>query len=395
MNKKFITSLLLCMMTFGGSQVMAQETADNTNPLPNGKTNRTTHYWYIEAASGIQTIFSSDAHLLSFDKRLTPLYSLTAGKWVSPYLGFRLQTQGYAFNGFSTPEGLYPMGNGEYGTKDPVINEVNVNPDGTYRHYLRYIGVHADVQLSMLNLIAGVDENRRWDILPAVGIGYAHAFSYRGTLNSNSLTANVSLMGKFRIIDCLDLNMEVGSTLLPDHFDSRIRGRMCEPTLSLAMGLTYRFRTRTPAVALTPTVVYVPQEVVRIERDTLVMTRNVEKVVEKSPFEEAITIASVHFKIGKVLPIEGQEPQFVNVVEFLKENPKARIRLDGYADKDTGTDEVNMQLSVSRSTAVRSILINDYGIDAKRIEAQAMGANAQPYTTNEHNRVVLIKAIVE
>ena len=54
-----------------------------------------------------------------------------------------------------------------------------------------------------------------------------------------------------------------------------------------------------------------------------------------------------------------------------------------------------MELSVSRSTAVRSILINDYGIDPSRIEAQAMGANAQPYDVNEYNRVVLIQAIVE
>lgn len=158
------------------------------------------------------------------------------------------------------------------------------------------------------------------------------------------------------------------------------------------MGLTYRFRTKhVPA----PAVVYVPNEVVRVEYDTLVMTRDVERIVEKSPIENVFTIGSVHFKIGKVSPVEGQEPQFVNVVKFLKENPKARIRLDGYADKATGTDEVNMELSVSRSTAVRSILINDYGIDPSRIEAQAMGANAQPYDVNEYNRVVLIQAIVE
>ncbi|MBR5149029.1 MAG: OmpA family protein [Bacteroidaceae bacterium] len=397
MNAKIITTVLLGLMGgFGMSTAAAQEVTAQANSqqtvVEEVKANRTTNYWYIEAASGVQTIFSSDAHLLSFGKRLTPLYSLTAGKWVGPYVGFRLQTQGYAFNGFSTTEGLYPLGDGTYGTKDPVINEVNVNPDGSYRHYLRYIGVHADVQFSMFNIFGGVNENRRWDILPAVGFGYAHAFAYRGTSNTNSLTANASLMGKFRIINCLDLNMEVGTTLMPDHFDSRIRGRMCEPTLGLSMGLTYRFRSKTSNA---PTVVYVPNEVVRVERDTLVMTRNVEKVVEKNPFDEAITIASVHFKIGKVLPIEGQEPQFANVVKFLKENPKARIRLDGYADKDTGTDEINMSLSVSRSTAVRSILINDYGIDASRIEAQALGANAQPYDVNEYNRVVLIHAIVE
>ena len=120
MNSKFITTVLLGIMGgFGMSAAAAQEVLGQTNSqqtvVEEVKANRTTNYWYIEAASGVQTIFSSDAHLLSFGKRLTPLYSLTAGKWVGPYVGFRLQTQGYAFNGFSTTEGLYPVGDGTYG----------------------------------------------------------------------------------------------------------------------------------------------------------------------------------------------------------------------------------------------------------------------------------------
>ena len=393
MKAKVITTLLLCMM---GTFCMPVIARTDVQGDCHEKDNRTINYWYVEGAAGVQTIFSSDACMLDFGKRLTPAYSLTFGKWVNPYIGFRLQTQGYALNGFSTPDGLYlgnPLSNGGiYGPKDPVMDEVNVNPDGTYRHYLRYVAAHVDIQFSLLNIIAGVNADRRWDVLPAIGLGYAHAFAYRGTVHTHSMINNFSLMGKFRIINCLDLNMEVQSALMPDHFDSRITGRMCEPTLGLTMGLTYRFRTKSTP---TPAVVYVPNEVIRVEHDTLVMTRDVERIVEKSPIGDVFTIGSVHFKIGKVLPIEGQEPQFVNVVKFLKENPKARIRLDGYADKETGTDEVNMELSVSRSTAIRSILINDYGVDAKRIEAQALGANAQPYDVNDHNRVVLIQAIVE
>lgn len=395
MKAKVITTLLLAMAGSLGMPAIAQTDVASGASVEQ-KEDRTVNYWYVEGAAGVQTIFSSDACKLDFGKRLTSAYSLTFGKWVSPYIGFRLQTQGCALNGFSTPDGLYlgaPLSNGGiYGSKDPVMDEVNVNPDGTYRHYLRYVAAHVDVQFSLLNIIAGVNADRRWDVIPAIGLGYAHAFPYRGTVHTNSVVSSFALMGKFRIINCLDLNMEVQSALMPDHFDSRITGRSCEPTLGLTMGLTYRFRTKhVPA----PAVVYVPNEVVRVEYDTLVMTRDVERIVEKSPIENVFTIGSVHFKIGKVSPVEGQEPQFVNVVKFLKENPKARIRLDGYADKATGTDEVNMELSVSRSTAVRSILINDYGIDPSRIEAQAMGANAQPYDVNEYNRVVLIQAIVE
>ena len=404
MNAKFVATIMLGAIALCTKPCMADNVGPQNETLADAVTentdNRTTNYWYVEAAAGVQTIFSSDAQLLSFGKRLTPSYTLTLGKWVSPYIGFRLQTQGYTLNGFSTPEGLYTGSSiaygGTYGATDPVINEVNVNPDGSYRHYLRYVGVHADIQLSLFNIFGGVDNERRWDIVPAIGLGYTHAFAYRGTAHTNSMMTNLAIMGKFRIINCMDLNMELQSSLMPDHFDSRIRGRMCEPTLALTMGITYRFRTNTPpAVAPAPTVVYVPREVVRIERDTLVLARDVERVVEKSPFEEAFTIASIHFKIGQTVPTEGEEPQFENVVRFLKENPKARIRLDGYADKKTGTDEKNMQLSVSRSTAVRNILISEYGVDAERIEAQGMGSNAQPYATNEHNRVVLVQAIVE
>lgn len=398
MNARLIKTVMLGLMGCFWMPCVA----DNVEPVSKAAAantdDRTTNYWYVEAGAGVQTIFSSDACMLDFGKRLTPSYSITFGKWVTPYIGFRLQTQGYAFNGFSTPDGLYlgnPLSNGGiYGPKDPVMDEVNVNADGTYRHYIRYVATHVDVQFSLLNIIAGVNTNRRWDVIPAVGLGYAHAFPYRGTVHTNSMISNFALMGKFRIINCLDLNMEVQSTLMPDHFDSRITGRMCEPTLALTMGLTYRFRTKA-APSPTPAVVYVPKEVVRVEHDTIVMTRDVERIVEKSPIENIFTIGSVHFKIGQASPIEGQETQFVNVMKFLKENPKACIRLDGYADKKTGTDKVNMKLSVSRSTTVRDILINDYGVDASRIEAQALGANAQPYDVNDHNRVVLIQAIVE
>ena len=67
------------------------------------------------------------------------------------------------------------------------MDEVNVNPDGTYRHYLRYIAAHVDIQFSLLNIIAGVNADRRWDVLPAIGLGYAHAFAYRGTAHTNSM----------------------------------------------------------------------------------------------------------------------------------------------------------------------------------------------------------------
>ena len=48
-----------------------------------------------------------------------------------------------------------------------------------------------------------------------------------------------------------------------------------------------------------------------------------------------------------------------------------------------------------RAAQVRTILINDYGVDSKQIEAQGIGANYQPYEENDWNRIVIVTVIGE
>jgi hypothetical protein len=158
--------------------------------------------WYIEAGGGAQLLFSSDASDLKFSKRITPAISLTGGKWFSPYWGVRLQIGGYSLNGNSSPFGLYladPLGNGLYGQNDPVRDHVKIRPDGSYRHYLRYVNAHVDFQLSLFNLIKGREHTSKWDIIPAVGIGYFRTFKYKGTPVTHNISNHVSVMGKYNV----------------------------------------------------------------------------------------------------------------------------------------------------------------------------------------------------
>ena len=160
---------------------------------------------------------------------LLPSYTIGVGKWITPAYALRLQVGGYALNGMSTSEGLYlrdPQTDGSvYGPHDPVIDNVTVRPDGTYRHYLRYVNAHADFMVSLSRLL--FRSQGKFDVLPAVGFGYAHAFAYRGTANTNSLTANFSVAAKYSVLKCMDVNLEIASALMPDHFDGRITGRKC------------------------------------------------------------------------------------------------------------------------------------------------------------------------
>lgn len=158
MNKKKIISLMLGCMSL----------------LPASAQNG----WFVDVGGGVQTIFSSDASKLDFGKRLTPSYTIGVGKWITPAYALRLQIGGYSLNGMSTSEGLYlrdPQTDGSvYGPHDPVIDNVTVRPDGTYRHYLRYVNAHADFMVSLSRLL--FRSQGRFDVLPAVGLGYARSF---------------------------------------------------------------------------------------------------------------------------------------------------------------------------------------------------------------------------
>lgn len=382
MNKKTIISLVLgCISVLPAS-------------AQNG--------WFVEAGGGVQIIFSSDASKLDFGKRLTPSYTIGVGKWITPAYALRLQVGGYALNGMSTSEGLYlrdPQTDGSvYGPHDPVIDNVTVRPDGTYRHYLRYVNAHVDFMVSLSRLL--FHNQSKFDVLPAVGFGYAHAFAYRGTANTNSLTANFSVAAKYSVLKCMDVNLEIGSALMPDHFDGRITGKKYEPTLGATLGLTYRFNASKPYVRKERSKKHRREAVV----DTVYM---VERVVERPVFkdrivekpvakkQEAFRLASISFAYASAKPAKKQEIVFENIVEYLKQHSSARIRLDGYADKATGKARTNLMLSIRRTDSVRNILIERYGIAPSRIDAQGIGCNAQPYEKNEHNRVVIVTALPE
>ena len=80
------------------------------------------------------------------------------GKWFNPFWGIHFAAEGYSFNGFR-PGGAY----------DPFspLNRVDVGYDGSFRYYLRYMGLNADIRFSLLNLIAGRErKGAPYDLVP-------------------------------------------------------------------------------------------------------------------------------------------------------------------------------------------------------------------------------------
>ena len=76
----------------------------------------------------------------------------------------------------------------------------------------------------------------------------------------------------------------------------------------------------------------------------------------------------------------------------MKENPKAKATIKGYADAGTGNARINARYAQERAEGVKKLLVEKYGIDASRLEVSSFGDTVQPFSENDSNRVVIAVA---
>ncbi|MCM1355442.1 MAG: OmpA family protein [Staphylococcus sp.] len=84
------------------------------------------------------------------------------------------------------------------------------------------------------------------------------------------------------------------------------------------------------------------------------------------------SVRYVFFKIGSSKITPDQQPNVEMIAAYLKNHPKAKVQIRGYASAD-GPLEVNERLANARAEAVKNALISKYKIPASRIDAQGEG----------------------
>lgn len=100
-------------------------------------------------------------------------------------------------------------------------------------------------------------------------------------------------------------------------------------------------------------------------------------------------MATVRFTINSSRISNEEMVNVYNIAEWMKANPEANVTISGYADADTGSSNYNMALSKRRAEAVRTALVDKYGINPDRLSIQAEGSDVQPYDVNNWNRIVI------
>ncbi len=350
-------------------------------PLPGYKTtfqaNPFWHNWFVSFNAGVNSLRAEHSGDADFMNTLTFMPVLSVGKWFNPWWGVRAQGGGGAYHGFG--------------------------PNADVMLHYHYMYVHADAMVGLINFFAPYKENRKFDIVPFVGIG--------GMTNSKdqSFTINAGIQFRYALSSRFDINIEASGMLLDDDLVQR-SGFPNDGIIGLTGGITYRFKNRefkkAPSsdelAALLAANLLLAQEVAalknRIPEEVIV----VEEVDEIPANKEATPSSStpyrsvsttIPFKFNSSVLENTYDPIIYNIATFMKDNPDAKVRIVGYADK-FGPINVNMKISEQRANVVAKALASDYGISSDRIQVEYVGKEKPFYKeNNKWNRCAIVDVI--
>ena len=316
-------------------------------------------------------------------------------KWVSPVVGLRAQLQGGRLSNYDLELG---------------------------RERWPYLFAHGDVLINFSNLVGGYREDRAYYLIPFAGAGSiwanftdkSQAKTGRGTLQDFALTAG--LLHKFRLSPAVDFHIEMKSwltntSILPIELKERSTWG-----LSATAGFAYRFgrrgwdRVEDIAYTAEDLAVYrqaadksaealkaAEEENARLkralqeERDRAARAEAAAADAAAQPRvaeKEASTL--ILFSIGSTTLTKQEQLRLEQVAEMIKRGPQEnRYKLEGYADKQTGTKALNERLAAERAREVYDFLVKQ-GVNPDVLSYAGMGEE-NPFPRQETNRSVRIR----
>ena len=374
---KFNSIILSGILAMGCVTASAQE-ADKTVNVFNP-------HWYVQAQVGGQYTLGE----IGFSDLISPNAQVGLGYNFNKVVGARL-----SFNAWQSKGGQKVM------TK-------------TYKWKWNYVAPMVDATFNLTNLFCEYNPERVVSVGVFGGIGANIAWS-----NEEAATAQAGIMsnykdnkekpleylwkkpdGKgskaffaarlganvdFRVSDRVSLGLEVSANTLSDHYNSKKAGNPdwyfnALVGAKIALGKTHTTKT-IPA----------PKPVEKI----------IERVIEKqvvpapAPVETKKEVAAeefrrdIFFTIGNSVIAKSQASKITEIVNYMKENPDAKITLTGYADKGTGSDAINDKVAARRAQTVYNALAAK-GVAKSRMIKKSAGSRVQPFSENGMNRVTI------
>ena len=340
-----------------------------------------TPHWYAQAQIGGQYTLGE----IGFGKLLSPNVQVGVGYNFNQVVGARL-----SLNTWQSKAGQNVAGN-VYKWK---WNYVAPMVDATFNLTNLFCEYNPD-RVVEFGVFGGIGANIAWGndeaadaqkaILAGPGKNLAEVQAPLENLWDGTKTRFVARVGAnvdFRVSDRVKLGVELSANTLSDKYNSKKAGNPdwyfnALVGVKVALGETH-----------TTKVIPAPKPVEKI----------IERIIEKPAPAPAPKVESkvveenfrrdIFFPIGNSNIAKSQSTKIAEIVEYMKENPDAKITLTGYADKGTGSAAFNDKIAARRAQTVYNTLAAK-GVAKSRMIKESKGCRVQPFEENDMNRVTI------
>ena len=379
MTKKiFLTALCAVALCPAFAQTSdTEEKVEYSTDKYKVETNRFWDNWFISVGAGGQVYFGDHDKQIDFGDRIAPALDIAIGKWFTPGIGVRFMYSGLKSKGATRDDWECDI---THGTGKHVPGWAGVPGDDLQYSKYKMGNLHADVLFNVLNLFGGYNENRKWDLSPYAGLGWARVYD---SPSSKEVSANLGILTSWHFCDALALNLDVRGMFVNDRFDGEGGGRFGEGNLSATIGLTYKFKQR--GWDRSKTVYrynYGDLESMRRKlNDMSVENDRLKKALADGDRQKAQTIVKkiaaanlVTFKINKTKLSNEARADLGLLAEIIKSgDPETVYTITGYADAGTGNSRGNERLSKERAENVYDCLVKEFGVKDKQLRIDYKG----------------------
>lgn len=372
--------------------VFAEEYTETvTSVAPDFRSN-----WFISAGGGAQVLFGDHDRQAKFGDRISPALDIAIGKWFSPSIGVRLMYSGLSAKGATQTWNTEGKG-GIYNTGKPVPGKFTNAYGYLCGQKFNFLTLHADVMFDLTNMFGGYNANRVYGIAPYIGVGWGHVYSKP---HKDAVVGNLGIYNMFHVSKAFDINLDIRASFTNDDLDGETGGRSFDALLGVTAGVTYRFAPRGWKSRVMKEVVYDNDAVNALRRqvaDLIAANEKLErekagKVVEHNTVVNANGTYLIYFPLNVSSLSNADRAQLEQVADMIKGTPSSAVfSVVGYADKATGTPEINETLSRERAQAVREYLVKEFNIPAERLDVKWNGGVGNMFFDDPSlSRVVII-----
>ena len=347
--------------------------------------------WFVAAAAGANVFFGNEEGLKPLDKRVTPTFEGSFGKWIHPVIGMRGKFGGGLVKSYTT--GTLPIVGHGLLTEGPDAN-------GVYTQRWHHLYGEFDILVNLLNAIKGYNPSRFYSPILYLGAGVSvvqHQPRHDGDRTPMGI---FGLLNSFRITSHFDANLEIKDALIKQTVDREQSGRDFESYVMLTAGLTYHFGKPSskmfsvPAsskvvVQRTYTHIPIPAREGVTERDTVIKQETIREVTVEKKLVLTHPMA-VFFELNRSTITARDKVNLAFVADIIKSSGGARFKLTGSADSRTASPRYNQQLSRKRCEAVRDYLVKVLLVEPEQLSLDPIGG-IDRYGSPTADRTVIIR----